>query len=317
MRYIEDLITASRRLSNNDNFTTDGTGVTTSGISDNEVLQYLNDAQDRIQSLISASNPQTRPFVVDRYISIVANQQDYAIPDRVFFNKEIEQVEYSHSGLLEHYTLLRKVDLFNNSTASSSYVSGYYRMFGRIFLVGIPSTSSGKLRVKYERSMDDLDKRRGTITAVTVSAAGVVTALTISAASDDAVAIAAQKDKYLCVCNADGTVKAYNVPFTAYNDVSGAFTLATYTPLQSTETAAVGDYITLGKFTVTHSELPDEMEGYLIHYGAKELLRRGASTEFTNQSELVSEMESAIVKQMRSQTAELNYIPQLDFNEWW
>jgi hypothetical protein len=164
--------------------------------------------------------------------------------------------------------------------------------------------------------MDDLDKRRGTITAVTVSS-GQVTALTLNSSTDDSTAIDAKKDKFFCIVDSNGVVKAYNVPFSAYTAGTGVFTLVSYTPNSTSETAAIGDYIVLGKYMTTHSQLPDECENYLIHYSAKELLRRGSSTEFNNQSAIVEEIEQAITRQMRSQTAELNYIPQLNLNEWW
>ena len=81
MRRVDFLITAVRNLSENQ------TVSSTNDIADEEFLQYLNDGQDRLQALICATKNSNRIFSTEQVISIVANQEGYTIPDRLFMNK--------------------------------------------------------------------------------------------------------------------------------------------------------------------------------------------------------------------------------------
>jgi Mg2+ and Co2+ transporter CorA len=69
MRISDVLITAARTISRNA-ANADGT----KSISDDEILQYLNDAQDRMQNLISSQKNIAKIFCTQQIISVVANQ---------------------------------------------------------------------------------------------------------------------------------------------------------------------------------------------------------------------------------------------------
>lgn len=251
MRYIADLITAARRLSINEDFTEDANGNVTGGIGDDEILQYLNDAQDRLQSVISRSHPPSRPFMKSVTVSAVTNQQEYEVPDRVFYGMAIDQIEYSPTGQLSDFTVMERLNLFNNDTNTSNFPRGYLRSFGKFQVVPIPSTSQGTFRVMYERTLDDVDKRRGTIASHTDSGTQI-TALTLSTTDDDPNAINGS-NKYLCVNDKDGVVTMYNIPYTSYDSSTGVVTLPAFT-YQSGESITDGDFVTVGKYTTTHSK---------------------------------------------------------------
>lgn len=316
MKNIADLILDARLLSKNVDFQYDSaTGVVARGIGDDEFLVYFNHYQDQLQAKISQTNPQTRPFVLDKELSIVAGQQAYAVNDRVFFQKEYLNVEHSYSGNDFDYTPLRKASIFNNNTNQTDYPSAYYRQNNQVYLIPVPSTSQGSLRIKYERSLDDLDKRRGTVTARTLSATQL-TALTISTTGDDAAAIQNKNDKYLCINDADGNVKMYNVPYTSYDSATGVFTLSAFT-FQTGESVAVGDYITLGKYTTTHSKLIDEAEACLVYSVATIILARDSSNDVSKMTEILSDYEKAVIRQYKNQSAEIQNIPEANQWEWY
>lgn len=71
MKRIDYLITEIRRLSNNENYSS------TEGIVDEQIIRYLNDAQDYLQSAISNTNQNNKVFSVEKIISVVAGQEAY------------------------------------------------------------------------------------------------------------------------------------------------------------------------------------------------------------------------------------------------
>ena len=100
MRQVEYLLTRIRELSKNQDFSL------TNGIQDDQILQYLNDAQDLMQSQLDVTHNDNRPFVIERTISVQANVEGYVVPGRLFYGKEIEQVEFSFDGQVTNYRRL-------------------------------------------------------------------------------------------------------------------------------------------------------------------------------------------------------------------
>ena len=313
MRYIQDVITAARRLSKNEDFSEDSSGNVTGGIGNAEILQYINDGQDLLQSKISNAHSSVSPFASSQEIATVADQRAYSVSDRVFFNKELITIRYSHSGNLSDYGKpLDKLHPMNDNSDTAEYPYGYYRQSGNFYPIPIVNRSGAKFEVKYERSLDDLALRVGTVTARTLSSTQL-TALTINTASDDANAINNASDKYLCICDKDGVVKMRNIAFTSYNSGTGVFTLDPFT-FATGETVAVGDYLTIGKYTTTHSDLPDECENYLIYYAAAMILGpKDVTGAYSKLLMMLDSQEDAIVRIYKQQSQEMDRIPQQDF----
>jgi len=166
MRHVDDLITQARRESDNETFST------TSGIQDDEFLQYLNDGQDRLQSLIAAKHSEV--FTTEKVFPIVASQEAYDLNDHVFLNNRIVSVEHSSSGNLRDYYPLQQRTLKERITSDSTSPAFYVRRSGQILINPIPTAATGKLRVNYERTLDDLDIRRGIIKSAGITGAGTV-----------------------------------------------------------------------------------------------------------------------------------------------
>lgn len=304
------LILAARRLTNNEDSSA------TTGITDDEILQYLNDAQDRIQGLISNQKNTSKIFTSSKVISSISGIDGIPINDRIFYNKEIQQVEFSYSGNDSDYTLLTKLNFFNRDTSSSDYAEGYYTAFGKIYLVPIITNASAKLRIMFERSLDDLDKSRGTVSLVTGLTSTTFTSITIGSDADETSTPNLSTIDFICVNDAYGNVKAYNIPVGTYTPATNVLTPAASFSFQSGETIAIGDKITFGKYSTLYSKLPDEIERYLVHYAARELSRKDSKALYSAQAGVVSDIETDIVKKAGSQTAEVQFIPRLG-EEWW
>lgn len=312
MRRIDQLIDLVRERTRNLNFSRDSSGNILEGISDNLILEYLNQAQDHLQAAILAVYP--NEFIAEKTPSIVANQEGYTIADRVFVNNKIVTVECRSTSNLSDYYILDQ-GTFRDRDTDSGWPKYYIRKGSTILLNPIPSTSQGNLRIVYYRELDDIDIRRGTISSHTASAT-TLTALTLSTTGDDDIALA--DADYLCVNDRYGTVTMYNIPISSYASgtgvvtlVGGSFTFATG------ETIADSNYVTIGKYTTTHSKLPDNSERYLLLYAQKRILTTDESNTSVEEDAELIKIEQDIVNSFADESKDLEYIPILDSNIMW
>lgn len=316
MRRTDALILAARTISRN-NANADGV----KAIGDDEILQYLNDAQDRMQNLISSRKNIAKIFATEAIISIVANQEAYTIPDRVLLNKQIENVEFSYDGTVANYTRLEKLNLFNRDTNPSNYPWGYFKRGGQIFLQPTPSATQGTLRVTYERDLDDLDIPRGVISLITSGTSTQFTTVTLDTTADayETTTPGWSNIQYASFVSALGARKAYNVLSGGY--VTGTNILtpspSPFIYSSSDSALAVGDVAVFNKYTTTFSQLPDSAERYLIHYAAQELFARDSSEDISKQEDKIAEIEEDILVALASQTGEIQFVPTLDRYEWY
>ncbi|OQB10432.1 MAG: hypothetical protein BWY21_00353 [Parcubacteria group bacterium ADurb.Bin216] len=316
MRRTDVLINQARLISRN---TANADG--TKAISDDEILQYLNDAQDRLQNLISAKKNIAKIFATQQIINVVANQEAYTIPDRLLLNKQIEFVEYSATGLVSDYVRLEKLNFFNRDTNTTTYPWGYFKRGGQIFLQPTPSTSAGTIRVTYERDLDDLDIPRGIVSTITNGTSAQFDTLTLdsSANSYESTTPGWSNIQYCCIVSPIGARKCYNILLTSYNTGTNIITPNPSPFLYSSQDSqiAVNDVAVFNKYTTTFSQLPDNCERYLIHYAATELINRDSSNDYNKYLDTLTEMEDDILRALAAQTSEVQFVPQLDRYEWW
>jgi len=316
MRRVDALITAARTVSRNA-ANADGTFA----ITDNEILQYLNDAQDRMQNLISTQKNVAKIFDTQAIITLVANQEAYTIPDRLLLNKQIDAVEFSATGLLSDYVRIRKLNFFNRDTNTGNYPIGYFKRGGQIFLQPTPAIAGGTLRVTYERDLDDLDIPRAVVSTVTGGTATQFETLTFStlANTHESTTPGWNNIQYFSIVNADGVRRCSNILSASYDAGTNIIT-PNPTPFiftASDTTPAVNDVAVFNKYTTTFSQLPDACERYLVHYAAAELFHRDSSNDYGKQSGVVEKMEIDILKALSAQTSEVQYVPMMDEYEWY
>lgn len=312
MQYIGKTISSLRATSNNEQYSA------TTGITDSEMLQYLNDAQDRLQSLIDECHVSSKPFVSEVIIPIVSGQEGYSLTERLFFNKEIEQVEYSATGATSEYFPLEKISFINryNGVTSGAFPTVYYRRLGNIYIN--PPASTGYLRVLFERTLDDLDLRRAQVNG---TPSGTDIDLTVGSGpttDNEALFVA---NEYICISDAFGNPLLYNGVISSYVPATDVLTLAanvsTYLVSGKTLADLANGYLTVGQWTTTHSKLPDDCERYMRHYTILQVYNRDASNLAGAQSARVAQIEKDIKSTFATQTGEIQYIPQVDFDEWW
>ena len=84
------LIDQTRRASDNEDVSA------TVGISNEELVQFLNDAQDKLQAVITEQHPDI--FVVESTIDLVKGTESYSLPADIYLDNRITNVEFKYTN---------------------------------------------------------------------------------------------------------------------------------------------------------------------------------------------------------------------------
>ena len=277
-----------------------------SGIDDSEFLQYLNDAQERLQSQIFQTHPETDIFANEGFLDLVANQEVYSLntlndangfsfSSRIYATNALSQVERSDGDSGNTYYPLK---MLSNTERRNGY--GYVVRGSDLILTPFPSgAGSNALRVTYFRKLDDLDKRRGNI-----SAAVSGTSITITGHSSEETL----NDDWITIVDRDGVVKQYEVRMDGF--VNGTGVITTSSTLDADIVASPTDYyVVLGKFSTSHSDLPPTCERYLLAYVEKQIAMRDSSVDISVLEKHLVKMESDIVMLFANNQNDTMHIP--------
>lgn len=311
MRRVEHLIRAIRRHTDNESNGDD------SGLSDEEFIQFLNDAQDDLYAEITKTY--RKVFTTSTKFNSVANQEEYDVPSDIF-QTGVVSLEYSHTGNEKDYYPLQRRELIEQ--ASIPGVPLAYMIRGsKIIADPYPQSSvTNAFRIKYNKALPRLDKRRSAVKAVTVSGAGVITALTLEPTYSGYNANHYLENDYLTAVDFDGTVKCTAIGFSRITALTGAisFTGAPAKTLLTGEAIAIGDYVLLGKRATTHSQLLDDCERYLIAYSVWKALRRDESQSSQLQAQELAMMKQLIVDSYGENYQDVDQIPIInsDYSEY-
>lgn len=291
MKYVGKIIEDVREHTGNTSYAVDATGATTSGLSQHLILSHIQDAQDHLATLVI--NTHARIFTATKEISMVAGQEGYSVPDNIHINNKIISVQYSFDGTAANYIKLKPKSIRERNTNSYSFADFYIRYQDQLLINPIPSSSAAKIRVHYYRTLDRVALRAGTVTAKTV-VGGVLSAITLDTATDDHYSLA--RAESICINSSTGTVNAYNIPVPdgAYDTATGVWTGFASHTLASGEPVNVGDYVTVGNYTTTHSKLPLDTERYLRLWAKVAILGKDSSVDVTREKENLLQIEAAI-----------------------
>lgn len=260
MRRLDFLLTQVRR-------TTGNTDV--NAIIDDEFVQYFNDGQERIQSLVVQRYP--RLFTKEGTINLVLNQDEYDLFSDMFTPHRVRCVERTETNEDGYYRLPRINPVERNR------LHGYFLRENKLILDSTSRISkTDGLRVQYIKKIPRIDIRRGKITSLSPLTVDIATVPENTDFSTD----------YISIVGEDGTQNTTGIFITGYT--SGTGVIATTNPLTG---ASIGDYVVYGTYGSTHSGLPDIMEKYLIEYCAVRVFHRDTSVDLQGQSALLQSIE--------------------------
>jgi len=305
VRRVELLIDQCRRSTDNQDFTD------TTGIQDEEFLQYLNDAQERLQALILQQHPDQ--FLVETEIPSVAQQEAYTLPQDAYISSRVKEVWYSHSGNPNNYYRLKKGALAERVDGISSEPCFYLRRNNKLLLQPRPQSSGGLLRVLYQQRLPKLDKRRAVVSAVTLTG-NEITSLTFDPTEniDDEALL---EEGYISIVDKYGNVQMRFIPVTAIDTTTGVVTIEPGFEFEDGEEIEVGDYALRGTFSSSHSQLPETTERYLLKYGQWVVLKRDSNDESQESNQELKEMEAEIVSSFADPDDSVPLIPITD-DQW-
>ena len=295
MRYVQYLINQARAQTENESFSD------FEGIKDSEFLQYINDAQHHLQSLIVAQHPNI--FLEEYVVSISSGQDTYTLPSDAFLSNKVNNVEYSSTGSEDDYYILEETSLKRRNSGVDGAPSKYIRMSGKIILNTTPST--GKLRITYVKRLNELDLR---VAKIASYSAGTITLENTTLVTDTT---SLSEHDYICIVDSDGDIKHKNVTKTSQASNGASIGIDTST---ITGTPSANQYIVGGKDTSTHSDLPRNVERYLIAYCAWKILKRDSSVDSAEMVQELSQMANDIVKSYSMISDDVQFVPQL--NNW-
>ena len=284
-KYIGDIITEQREDTRNTDI---------EALSESRILRYNQYAQDRIFSLISISY--NWAFEKTIVVPLVANQEEYTIADNLAFGTRISNVEFSAESDGKYIPLTTTPDRYTQ-LLHAGRPRFYKRRQGSILIEPIPSSSQGSLRITYERALDKLALRVGRIDG-TPSGTDLDLSYTGEEPTTANEALFVE-NTYVCVTDPFGTPLLYNGIIASYNAGTDVITLTgnveDYLVTGKTLADLDGAYVTLGKYTCTHSSLPSEAENYFIEWVCRKLHNVDDSDQYRETEILLNEMLESIV----------------------
>ncbi len=139
----------------------------TQGIPQREMVRHLNAGQMRIYNKLLQER--STLFTKVSYLSTVAGQAEYTLPDDIFLKHNLIKVDYSFDGNAINYSPL-EMRSPRQEISVQGYPSSYFTRHGTIILSPIPSNSAtNALRLNYQYRIPTLDIRRGTATPAAMS----------------------------------------------------------------------------------------------------------------------------------------------------
>jgi hypothetical protein len=301
MRKAELLIQASRKATENQEFTA------TAGIQDDEFLEYLNNGQEEIHSILQSTFPSILTgYQVDQ---AVVQQEAYPMPRDLYLGTRIDMIEYSCSGRDQDYYLLKKGQLKERLNTQAGNPAFYIRRGNEILIQPKPQ-QSGLIRWSYQRAIPKLDVKRGTVLSVTIMN-GAITSLTL----DPSVLLDApglMEEGKITICAPSGVIQARSIPVDSVDQSTGVVTVTPGFLLKAGEAIAVGDIACRGDFSSTVSQLPDVCEKYLLEYCNMRILIRDSQTDSAEVGALMKKVEETLRLAYAEPDNDPDRIPLLD-----
>ena len=281
-KYIGELISAQRLDTRNQDI---------EAIEDSDLLRYNQYAQDRIYGLIALDYN----WVFERQIEIdiVANQKVYPINDNLAFGTRIVSVEYRHTPTSRYFPVPPTPDRYTEMQGGYLKPIYYRRRHGDVVIEPTPSQASGNLRVTYERGLDRLALRSARVLSVPDVDKILLNAPTTATEASFT------NGALVCFTDLNGNPIAYNCEVSSYDVTTDIITFANsldnYLVEGYDSTDLVDSFLTLGRYTTTHSPLPNEAEGFFIEWVNRKLHNVESSDQFDATNLLLKEIKDTIV----------------------
>jgi len=297
MKRIEQMIQHIR-------LTTDNTQKNT--MTDDVLVQFMNDAVNRAQSLIFQKNPECRAFDVVGYKTLVNGQSLYSLdtmedengvstPSLIYTTGSVSLVERSDNTPAGAYYRVKLI-----GTAERLMGMGYTLLRNNIEVFTTPQT--GKLRITYTKKLTPVDIRRGKVTTVNSGVSLIVSG--VPTKTDFA------NVDYICVVDKDGNIIRPNIAITGFTSGTGTITTTdALTGVTSSHYVCYGKYATTSPIGNGDPMLDDTLERYLNEYVIMRVFMMDSSKDISAQSTLVKAIEEEIMNLYADNNGDAQNIP--------
>lgn len=286
MRRIDLLLAEARQETDNKEFTDE------TGIQDSELLRWANSAQTRILSLIHQNHPDV--LEEESTFAGVLGQEQYDIPAHTFMKTRMKSLWYSRTGQTTDYYLLKKGSMKERLFSTNGSPVFYIRQSDKVLIQPQPDTT-GVFKILYQKELPRLDIRRGTVSSVTLDTVdrNVDSLILDNTVNIDAEEI--QAEGWISIVDFYGNIKMEGIPVTEANSETGVITIAPGFVYNEGDTIEVGDYVVLGKYSSTDSDLPDICERYIVDFMIWKLEKRDSNMKSPELSEELVAQEVDII----------------------
>lgn len=237
------------------------------GVDQELFVESLRKASRYFQSICSTQLRE--PFVAFKEIDVDTTAQYYDLPTDVLANNFIYTIQFSPDGSAQNYDDLSRV--FERDLLEYGNPEEYYLAGNKFYPQPTPNTSGGKLRIRYEQAIEDLDIRRGTIDSVADDGTYITLVLESSAsgrivAPDDDGITNIVGDFISVINDSSGTGTMIDSAIYVMDYDTSSKTITTSIPIATGTSCAAGHYIAFGRNANIRSSLPPLAESYFIEF---------------------------------------------------
>jgi hypothetical protein len=282
MKRLEYLITQVRNSTDNKDV---------NGISTAEIVNYFNDAQRYITTIVFKNNPYADLFKVQIEVPAVSSGE-YTLPDDCYSTNAISMVEarFADTSNNKGYSRIKPI-----SESEFSYIFGYITRDNKVLISGQNDVAQlQNVRITYFKQLPTLDIRRGTIGTVITNTSVAVSSLDTEVFTMD--------DHF-------STVDAQGVQV-----VKGIYSTSTSSPLAVSDTTGIasGQFLVSGINACNKSQLPDVCETYLLDYVRQRIYTRNNYNDAEKQSYFTQLQEAEILSIFSKNKKDDDTIPVTD-----
>jgi hypothetical protein len=258
-------------------------------ISDSLCIRLLNRSQEFIQAFMFTKNTEAKIFRKTAAINVDSSTDSYALPHDIYAKNSINNVFYKVN---DSYSLINQI-----SEKSRSTNSGYFCSDSNIVIVPFPRNPM-ELMVSYTRRLPSVGLSYGKISRVNTN---------LSIVLDDGFGEIQEVDDMFSIVDSSGNVIRYGLPANQDGDTIN---------VPDTSNILVGMIVVPGKYSTTHSQLPDELESSLVSSLEFQINARLSSTDIAI-SKSINDETLGIICDMFADNQTDTFIPPItEYSEW-
>lgn len=286
MRRLEFLVNQCKRNADDPNGSFD----------DQDYVDFFNDAQETIRTEIYNAKPEAAIFSDYQSITIVQGTTNYDLADDIYAQNSVINVDITDgSSTPDGYVPIDRI-----TDKEKYYEFGYVLQNRQIVFNPYPyDTFPSSARVHYSRKLPDLGLRAGRVQSFSSGAN-----ITLDPGYTDSLDSYAD---WITVVDKDGNIKQSAIALEGF----AAGVISTSTVLTD---VAIGDYVVLGKFSTTHSQLPDECERFLKSLVMRRIFHRKSSGDLVAQVSLTEQEREQLISLFADNQRDVTHPPITDID---